>query len=69
MSIPSTATKGLKAGGSSLVIVEAGRSEGALGGHRGLIKNFGGSGFDLFGIPAEIMGLLQHMLYVKTQQP
>ena len=69
MSIPSTTAKGLKARGSSLTIMEAGRSEEAFGGHRGLIKNYGGSGFDVSGIPARIMGLLPHMLCVKAQQP
>ena len=38
MSISSTMAKGLLAGGSSLIVVVAGRSEEALEGHRGLIK-------------------------------
>ena len=55
MSIPSTEAKGLLAGGSSLIVAVAGRSEEALRGHRGLIKNYGGSGFDVSGIPVGIM--------------
>ena len=38
MSIPSTTAKGLKAGGSSLIVTATGRLEEALGGHRELIK-------------------------------
>ena len=61
--------KGLKAGGSSLTAEEVGRSEEALGGHRGLIKNFGGSDFHVSGILDGIIGLLPHILCVKAQQP
>ena len=69
MSIPSTAAKGLLAEGSSLIVAAAGRSEEVLGGHQGLIKNFGGSGFDVSGIRARIMGLLPYILCAKAQQP
>ena len=69
MSISSTAAKGLLAEGSSLIVVEARRSEEALGGHRGLIKNYGGSGFDVSSILVGIIGLLPYILCTKAQQP
>ena len=69
ISIPSTTTKGLEAGGSSLIVAAARGSEEALGGHRGLIKNSRGSDYDVSGIPAGIMGLLSHISCAKAQQP
>ena len=68
ISVPSTAVKGLKAKGSSLIVSAAGGSEEALGGHRGLIKNSRGSGYDVSSIPAGIMGLLLHISCTKAQQ-
>ena len=35
--------------------------------HRGLMKNSGGSGFDVFGIPSRITGSLPQMLCAKEQ--
>ena len=69
MSIPSTKVKGLLVGGSSLIVTEEGRSKEGLRVHQGLIKNSGGSSFDVLGIPTGIMGLLPHILHTKAQQP
>ena len=72
MLIPSSAAERLLVEGSSLVVAlepAAGTSEEALGGHRGLMKNSGGNGFDVSGIPTGIRGLLLHMLCAKAQQP
>ena len=40
-----------------------------LRGHQGLIKNSRGNGFDVFGIPYGIPGLLIQILCVKAHQP
>ena len=45
----------------------AGCSDEALRGHQGLMKNSGGNGFDVSGIPAGIRGLLPHILCAKAQ--
>ena len=69
MSVPSTAAEGLEALGSFPPPAAPGGPKEALGGHRGLTKNSGGSGFNVSGILAGIMGLLQHISCAKAQQP
>ena len=72
MPSPYSATGRLSAGSSSIIFASrlvAITLGAALGGHRGLLKNSGGNGFDVSGIPGGIQGLLPQILYVKAQQP
>ena len=68
-SIPSTVVKGLNVESSSLTFGVAGGSEEALGGHQGLMKNYGGSDSIVSSIPARIMGFLLCISCSKAQQP